>query len=111
MGTGLGRKYTLVTHSPVNDRQKYKFKGDYDNGTLSLKMAKATLVATDAGQTLLQAAAASDASYSFNIHFQDGSDMYFTAKCMGFMTDMGTINNILSAGAELQIDSVIVETT
>lgn len=110
LGSGLGKKYDLVEHRPVNDRKKYKFKGGYDNGTLSIKMASSTANASDAGQTLLKAAAASDASYSFKLTVQDGADYYFTAKTMSALTDYGTINNILMLNAELQIDSDIVET-
>ncbi len=110
LGSGLGKKYDLVTHTPVGDRKKYKFKGGYDNGALSVKMASATSNVADAGQTLLIAAAASDADYSFKITIQDGSDYYFTAKTMNFTTDFGTLNNILMANAELQITSDIVLT-
>ncbi len=111
LGSGLGKKYDLVTHSPVGDRKKYKFRGGYDNGTLAVKMASATSTATDAGQTLLIAASNSDADYSFKITVQDGSDYFFTAKTMNFTTDFGTLNNILMAAAELQVNSDIVQTT
>lgn len=111
MGSGLGRKYNKVTHEPVNDRQIYKFRGNYDNGTLSIKMARATATTTDAGQTLLTAALATDTDYSYKITLQDGSDLYFQAKCMSFTADLGTVNGILSATAELEVNSGIVETT
>lgn len=111
LGSGLGRKYDLVKHNPVGDRNSYKFKGSYDNGTLSVKMASATSTATDAGQTLMMAAAASDASYSFKITVQDSSDYFFTGKVMNFTTDFGSVNSILMAGAEIQVDSNIVLTT
>lgn len=110
LGSGLGKKYDMIEHRPVNDRKKYKFKGGYDNGSLAIKLASATATATDAGQTLMIAASNSDADYSFKITVQDGSDYYFTAKCMNFTTDFGTLNNILAANAELQVTSDIVQT-
>lgn len=107
----LGKVYDLVDHRPVNDRKKYKFRGGYDNGSMQLKLARATLAATDAGQTILQAASNSDADYSFKITFQDNSDMYFTAKTMEYMTEIGSLNNILGLSTKLEITSDIVETT
>lgn len=111
LGSGLGKKYGKATHEPVNDRKIYKFKTNYDNGTLSVKMARATATTTDAGQTLLAAARDSDADYSFKITLQDGSDLYFTAKVMSFTADLGTGSSILTAMAELEVNSDVVETT
>lgn len=103
----LGKKYTLVTHAPVGDRKLYKFKGGYDNGQLQIQLAKAT---SNAGQTILLAAAGSDASYSFRITMQDATDMYFTGKAMSFVSKVGGVNNIYGATVEVQLDSDIVET-
>lgn len=107
----LGKEYTLITHNPVNDRKTYKFKGSYNNGSLALKLARATLVTTDAGQTIMIASAASDASYSYKITFQDGGDLYFTGKTLSFKTMIGSVNNILQAEAKIEVDSDITETT
>lgn len=109
MGTGLGKKYDLVTHQPVADRKKYKFRGGYDNGQLQVKLGRATATTTDAGQTLLIAASNSDADYSFEIVVQDGTKFYFTAKTMSFTMGMGTLNNILMGDVDLQVNSDIVE--
>lgn len=106
----LGKDYTLVTHNPVNDRKTYKFKGTYNNGTLALKLAKATQASTDAGQVLATTASGSDASYSFHILSQDSSDMFFTGKVMSFMTNVGGPNSILGGDIKVEIDSDIVET-
>lgn len=107
----IGKAYTKVTHNPVNDRKTYKFKGSYDNGTQSLVLGKATLANTDAGQVIMKAASDSDADYSFHINFQDGSDSYYTAKVLSFVTKIGSVNNILGAMASLELTSDIVETT
>lgn len=105
-----GAVFDLVTHQPVADRKKYKFKGGYDNGQQSLKFAKITLAGSDAGQAMLKAAAASDADYTFHIVFQDNTDQYYTGKCMGIKTTIGSLNNILAGSADIQITSDIVET-
>ena len=73
-------------------------------------MAAASSVTTDAGQTLLIAAADSDADYSFRITIQDGSDYFFAAKVMDYTTDYGSLNNILMANASLEVTSDIVRT-
>lgn len=109
LGTGLGKKYTLVQHAPVGDRKIFKFRGNYNNGTLALKFARATAITTNAGQTLLNAAAASDNDYSFLITLQDTSKIYFTAKTMEALIDMGTVNNLLMGAASLEVNSDIVE--
>lgn len=108
----VGKVYDLVDHRPTNDRKKYKFKGGYDNGSMQLKLARATLATgfTDAGQTILQAASNSDADYSFKMTFQDNSDFYFTAKVMEFQTEIGSLNNILGLSAKLELTSDIIET-
>jgi len=105
----FGKDYTLVTHNPLNDRKTYKFRGSYNNGSLSVKLAKATLVSTDAGQVIALAASNSDSSYSFRVTNQDGSKAYFTAKTMSFMTNVGSINSILGAEIKLELDSDITE--
>jgi hypothetical protein len=103
----LGKEYTLVTHNPVGDRKTYKFRGSYNNGALALKLAKAL---SDAGQAMLLAASESDTSYSFCITLQDGKKMYFTGMTMSFITNIGTVNNILGADVKVEIDSDIVQT-
>lgn len=102
----LGKEYSLVTHNPVGDRKTYKFKGSYNNGAIALKLAKAI---ADAGQALVKTASDSDASYSFLITLQDGKKMYFTGQVMSFVTNIGTVNNILGADVKIEINSDIVE--
>ncbi len=107
----FGKDYTLVTHNSLADRKTYKFRGSYNNGSLSMKLARATLANADAGQTIAIAALASDASYSFKIENQDLSNDYFTGKVMSFMTTIGSVNSIMAAECKVEIDSDIVSTT
>ena len=101
----FGKTYKLVTHNPVGSRATIKRKGSYDNGKMSLKMARAT---SDAGQAAMIAAAGSDSSYSIKVVIQDGTTFYFTAQVMGYMTQIGGVDNITAASADLEIDNDII---
>jgi hypothetical protein len=100
-----GKEYNLITHNPIGDRKTYKFKGNYNNGTLALQMAAD---ATDAGQAILLAASDSDASYAVKITHQDGAVDYFSGKVMTYKKAVAA-ESILSATASFEIDSDIVE--
>lgn len=107
----FGKDYTLVTHNSLSDRKTYKFKASYNQGSLALKLARATLANTDAGQTLAITASGSDASYSFKIENQDLSNDFFTGKVMSFMVNIGSVNSILGAECKVELDSDVVSTT
>lgn len=102
----FGREYALVTHNPVGDRRTIKRKGSFNEGSISLEMA---LDNDDAGQTLLKAAADSDSSYSFKLQTQNGDIYYFSAQTMSFRVSVGTVDQITSATAMLEIDGDIIE--
>lgn len=105
----FGKDFTLVTHNPLGDRKTLKFRGSYNQGSLQVKLAKATVANVDAGQAAVQTALGSDASVSIKVTFQDGSKSYFTAKVMSFMTSVGSVNSILGGEVKLEIDSDVVE--
>lgn len=102
----FGREYAMISHTPVGDRNTYKLKGNFNNGSLAVKMAKAQ----DVGQALLVAASTSDADYTFMFTFQDGRNAYMTGKCMSYITSVGSVNQILGADAKIEITSSVVET-
>lgn len=102
----FGREYALVTHNPVGDRRTIKRKGSFNEGSISLEMA---LDNDDAGQLLLKAAADSDMSYSFKLQTQNGDIYYFSAQTMSFRVSVGTVDQITSATAMLEIDGDIIE--
>lgn len=109
----FGKDFTLVTHNPIGDRKTYKFRGSYNNGTLDLKLAKITVLNTDAGQAALTTALNDplDKSVSLRITVQDGSKQYFTGKVMSFTTSIGSVNSILAGECKIEIDSDVVETS
>jgi hypothetical protein len=105
LGT-FGKTFTLVTHNPLGNRQTIKRKGSYNNGTLSLKLAR---VPSDPGQALLIAARDSDSVYSFVVTLQQGTKLYFQATPLSYTTNIGTVNQITAAECALEITSDIVE--
>lgn len=103
----FGKKYNLVTFNPLGDRKTVKRKGSYNNGTLSLKLGSAV---TDTGQVKMQVAADSDSSYAFKVVTQSGSIYYFTGQVMGWQLEVGSVDQIMGASTDLEIDNDIVAT-
>lgn len=78
-----------------------------------MKLAKITVLNTDAGQAALTTALNDplDKSVSLRIALQDGSKQYFTGKVMSFTTSIGSVNSILAGECKIEIDSDVVETS
>lgn len=102
----FGTEYNLVTYTALGQRQTKKLKGSYNNGALQLQLGRDT---TDAGQTLLRTALASDNSYSFRVTLQNATRLQFTGKVMSYKTSVGSVDQITGASTTIEIDSVIVE--
>lgn len=102
----FGKKYNLVTFNPLGDRKTVKRKGSYNNGTLALKLGSSP---TDAGQIVMEAGADSDNSYSFLVTTQSGSKYYFSGQIMGWMLEVGSVDQIMGASADLEIDNDIIK--
>ena len=102
----FGRKYNLVKHNPVATRKTVKRKGSYDSGSMTIPMA---LVNDDAGQIIMKAAAASDASHSVCIELKDGYKFYFTVQVMQFLIKVGSVDSITQATAMLELDDDVIE--
>lgn len=102
----FGKEFNLVNHNPLGNRQTKKFKGSYNNGSLQLQMGRD---ASDAGQTAMRTALASDNSYSFKVTLQDGTKLFFTGKVMSYRTSIGSVDQITGATTTVEIDGDIVE--
>ena len=102
----FGREYSLVTHNPLGDRQTVKRKGSYNDGSISMTVARTP---DDAGQTALQAALDSDDNYSFNVTLQDGTELYFSAQVMSYTANVGTVDQITTASVTIEITDEIIE--
>lgn len=103
----FGKEYNLVTHMPVATRQAKKLKGSYNNGAITLQMARDQAVANN--QDKLKTALASDASYAFRVVLQDGTKLYFTGKVMSYKTSVGGVDQVTGASCAVEIDNDIVE--
>lgn len=102
----FGREYNQVTHSPLSNRRIVKRKGSFNEGSMTVPMARA---ASDEGQALMSAASLSDDSYSYCIELQDGSRFYFSAQCMSYKTSVGGVDSITARTAQLEVDNAILE--
>lgn len=102
----FGREYAEVTFNALGERKTEKRKGSYNDGNLSLSLAR---VPGDAGHILLLAALAVDDSYAFEVTLQDGTIMYFTAQTMSYKTGVGSTDQITTATCNLAIDNDIIE--
>lgn len=102
----FGKEYNQVTHQPVRTRRVVKRKGSFNDGSITLPMARDS---SDAGQALLNEAVDVDESYSYCIETQDNSKFFFTAQCMSFKTNIGGVDSITGKSAQLEIDNDILE--
>jgi hypothetical protein len=101
-----GRVYNSVTHNPLDDRRTVKRKGSYDDGELTLDMAR---VPSDEGQAVIITARDSDDSFPFKVVLQDGTVNYFSAQVMSYTTNVGSVDQITSASVSVAIDNDIIE--
>lgn len=102
----FGRQYNLVTHNPLDTRRTGKRKGSYNDGSITVPLARDT---GDQGQSVMKAALLSDDSYSYRITLQDGTKFYFSAQCMSFTNTVGGVDSITGHNAQLEIDNDIIE--
>ena len=96
----FGREYALVTHMPVGNRGTQKFKGSFNEGTITLSFGLDT---DDAGQIIMKAASISDNDYSFMVTTQNGDKYFFRAQIMSWKVGVGSVDSITTATATLEI--------
>ena len=96
----FGREYALVTHMPVGSRGTQKFKGSFNEGTITLSVGLDT---DDAGQIIMKAASISDNDYSFMVTTQNGDRYWFRAQIMSWKVGVGSVDSITTATATLEI--------
>lgn len=96
----FGREYNLVTHNPVGNRSTQKYKGSFNEGSMTLQLALDT---DDAGQILAKAALLSDANYSFVVQTQQGDRYYYMAQVLSFKVGVGSVDQITAATIQLEL--------
>jgi hypothetical protein len=102
----FGREYALVTFNSLANRRTTKRKGSYNDGQMTLQLAR---VPSDVGQADLIAALASDASSAFRVTLQDGSKLYFMGQVLSYTTNVGTTDQITGATCVVEITHDIIE--
>lgn len=106
----IGRRYSEIIAQAISTRGDRKFKGTYNDGTLTLKVNRD---ASDVGQAACIVARDSDSDYNFKIVLNDAAAGGFTintttlfkAKVMSYTLDMGGPNSIVMATIEVSIKS------
>ena len=96
----FGRKYALVSHTPVATRGVQKFKGSFNEGTMAMTMG---LDSVDTGQMALRTASKLDTPVSLKITLPSGTIYYFQALVMEFVVTGLTVDNITSASCSLEL--------
>lgn len=102
----FGREYSEVTFNPLGDRRTVKRKGSFNDGNITMTLAR---VPSDSGQAILQDALDNDDSFHFVVELQDGTKLYFAAQVMSYTTNVGGVDQITSASVTLGITNDILE--
>lgn len=99
----FGRIYQLITHTPINTRKDQKFKGSYNEGSVTIDLG---LDLSDAGQLAARTASRSDDDYNFELEYPTGEIQYLTGKVMSFNTNINSVNNIIGAQIMIELTDV-----
>ena len=103
----FGKEFNLVTHIPLATRGTKKFKGSFNNGAVTLQMARDQNASSN--QDKLKTALASDASYAFRVTLQDGTKLYYTGKVMSYKSQVGGVDQMTGASCAIELDADVVE--
>ena len=96
----FGREFALVTHNPVGSRGTQKFKGSFNEGTMTMNLGLDT---DDAGQIIAKTASLSDLDFSFMVTTQNLDRYFFQAKVMSFKVGIGGVDQITTATVTVEI--------
>lgn len=99
LGEIPSRIYELVTWQPVAERGMRKAKGGYQIGSQTITFG---IDPDDAGQTLIDAATASDTAYSVKIAHPQFGEIYARALVMGGPKNYGDVNSIATRQVTLE---------
>lgn len=112
----FGPTFDEITYSPLDNRNVQKLKGQRNEGTMTMQLARD---ATEDGQADLRAALETDFDYNFKIELNDAppttanspTTFLFKAKVMSYATTVGEANSVVTASVGISIQSgSIVET-
>lgn len=100
----IGAAYNLIESNVIGGIRHNKRSG---NAILTVELEVISI--DDAGQTLLKAAFAASASYSYKVLGFDGQLWYFSAGCSRRFRNPGTSNSIADIKTSLEVDSELLE--
>ena len=103
----FGRQYNLVTHLRLDERRTVKRKGSFNDGQMTLQIAR---VSADTGQADLITDLTLDANSAFRVTLQDGTFLYFTAQVLSYTTNIGGTDQITGSTVVIEITNDIIET-
>lgn len=109
-GGEFGRVYQTIKFDSLPDRNTLKFKGQRDDGTMTVEAGRD---ASDSGQAAVIVALDSDQDYNWKVELNDSSDVtgatnttfHFKAKVMSYPTTIGTPNNVVMTKFVLELKS------
>lgn len=102
----VGSEYSIVNHNPISARRVQKLKGSYDAGSITLQFGRDY---TDAGQTAMQTALSSDSAVALRVTLQNGKKLYFTGLVTSFKTSVGSVDQVTSASAVVELVGDVLE--
>lgn len=106
----FGRVYALITFDSLGDRNTLKFKGQRNDGKLSVDLGRAP---DDTGQAAAIVARDVDQDFNFKVTLNDASAVsgshptifYFLAKVMSYTCNVGGPTQIVHAKMDVEIKS------
>lgn len=103
----FGRVYSLITFDDLSNRSTLKFKGQRNDGKLSLDLGRAP---DDDGQAAMRDALDSDHDFNFKVTLSDQlttspTTFYFLAKVMTYTANVGGPTQVVRARADVEIKS------
>lgn len=97
-----GKTHAEIKLNTLGSAGVQKFKGSYDLGNKSVKLAVST---ADAGQVILYTALGSYANFAFKQTYQNGDVEYFSAKVMSIVNEGTTTDSMRALAVGIAIDS------
>jgi hypothetical protein len=106
----FGRVYGLITFDNLENRATLKFKGQINDGKLSLDIGRAP---EDVGQAAALTALNSDHDYNFKVTLNDRiatspTTFYFFAKVMTYTCNVGGPTQVVRARMDVEIASTSI---
>lgn len=100
------RVYNLVTTTPLDSRRVQKYKGSYDEGSMSLVF---DVDPDDVGQDALRTQRDVDSDAYFAVTHQDGTVDFFSGLVLSASKVVGSIDQMYTSNCTIEINSDIIE--